>query len=320
MNTLLKDFADTIQKHTESLLWEFGGILDSYITLGRDECRCVETTMDAVLMPYLQYARAHEASQISMFEQIVDEWHNLYCADIIAGKQNLDELCAGIKEWSRHIAEDKSRHTIDGHMFNVFHLWSRYSGIGETLHSRLLHFLLSDDELHGQSNKFMIKFLERAGIDNPAAGKWHITAEEGRVDVMLRRENPRSVVVVENKSNWAGDQPNQLYRYWYQNIHHCPEDFNSGYYSNNNQYRIIYLAPNRNKAYSDQTCSRPGREFFGSDEDFDMAPEFLPLTPDVWAFNDELQRWLDECMELLDTTNHPVREYIRQYKEYCQTL
>lgn len=320
MNTLFKDFADTIQKHTESLLWEFGGILDSYITLRRDECRCVENTMDAVLMPYLQYAHAHETSQISMFRQIVDEWHKIYYADIIAGKQNLGELCADIVEWSNHIAEDKRLHTIDGHLFNVFYLWSRYSGIGETLHSRLLHFLLSDDELHGQSNKFMIKFLERAGIDNPATGKWHITAEEGRVDVMLRRENPRSIVVVENKSNWAGDQPNQLYRYWYQNIHHCPEDFNSGYYSNNNQYRIIYLAPNRNKAYSDQTCSRPGREFFGSDEDFDMAPEYLPLTPEVWAFNDELQRWLDECMELLDTTNQPVREYIRQYKEYCQTL
>ena len=320
MNTLFEDFADTIQRHSDAVLRELDGILDRYITLRKEECRCVENTLDAVLMPCLQYSRAHEASHISTVEQIVDEWHKLYCADIIACKQNLGELCAGIVEWSNHIAEDKALHYIDGHLFNVFYLWSRYSDIGEPLHSRLLHFLLSDDELHGQGNKFLIKFLKLAGIDNPAAGKWHITAEEGRVDVMLRRENPRSVVVVENKSNWAGDQPNQLYRYWYQNIHHSPEDFTSGYYSNNNQYRIIYLAPNSNKAYSDQTCRRPDRRFFGSEQEFNMAPEYLPLTPEVWTFNGELQRWLDECMELLDTTNHPVREYIRQYKEYCQTL
>lgn len=30
------------------------------------------------------------------------------------------------------------------------------------------------------------------------------------MDVLLRRLNPLGAVIIENKSNWAGDQPNQL--------------------------------------------------------------------------------------------------------------
>lgn len=54
-------------------------------------------------------------------------------------------------------------------------------------------------------------FLEYIGFEKDEGNEeWIITAEEGRVDVLLRRQNPLGAVIIENKSNWAGDQPNQL--------------------------------------------------------------------------------------------------------------
>lgn len=246
-----------------------------------------------------------------------------YSEDYSARNNAICELSEKFIEYYKYILKDKEQHSSDGHLFNVFTLSRRYLGIDEKLHSRLLHFLLSDDELHGQKNKFLLEFLKMTGIDNPEDGEWKITAETGgRVDVMLQRNSPHSVIIIENKSNWAGDQANQLYRYWYKNIHRCAEDFDAKYYKDNNRYRIIYLAPNENKNYSDQTCCKPPRnhKIFNTDEDFNSAPCRVPLQPIVWTFNRQLQEWLKRCMEILDDNNHPVREYIRQYKEYCQTL
>lgn len=142
------------------------------------------------------------------------------------GELNLElvkALANDMYEWYKNfVIAEQVRNGTEGHLFNVFALWNRLSGIGETLHSRLLHFLLSDDPMHGQKDKFLMKFLEMAGIEDPQEGTWYATAETGRVDVMLKRTNPYSVIIVENKSNWAGDQSNQLYRYWYENMY-APE-------------------------------------------------------------------------------------------------
>lgn len=48
---------------------------------------------------------------------------------------------------------------------------------------------------------------------------WTVTAEKGRVDILLKRTHPHSVIIIENKSNYANDQENQLYRYWHQEIY-----------------------------------------------------------------------------------------------------
>ena len=98
-----------------------------------------------------------------------------------------------------------------GKYVNVFSLWNEFSGISEPIHSRILHFFLSDNPMHGQGKLFLSAFLEYIGFEKDKGNEeWIITAEEGRVDVLLRRLNPLGAVIIENKSNWAGDQPNQL--------------------------------------------------------------------------------------------------------------
>lgn len=221
-------------------------------------------------------------------------------------------------EWyNEFVIAEQERNETEGHLFNVFALWNRLSGIGETLHSRLLHFLLSDDPMHGQKGKFLMKFLEMADIENPHEGTWYVTAETGHVDVMLERKNPRSVIIIENKSNWAGDQSNQLYRYWYENMY-APE----WEAHDDSHYKIIYLSPSADKKFDDQTCCKPSKKWFLEKEqcDYDKLPCKIPLEPVVWHFNDHIQKWLEQCIDALPETNQPLRNYLNQYKEYCKRL
>lgn len=99
--------------------------------------------------------------------------------------------------------------------FNVFDFFA----VGETKHSELLGFLLDSNQTHGQSNLFLLDFLTLLNIESPEVGKWQITCEYDRIDIMLKREYPLSIIIIENKSNFAEDQPNQLYRYWYNQIY-----------------------------------------------------------------------------------------------------
>lgn len=120
------------------------------------------------------------------------------------------ELCSSIM---KDIKAERMSNTKMGKYVNVFSLWYEFSGISEPIHSRILHFFLSDNPMHGQGKLFLSAFLEYIGFEKE---EWIITTEEGRVDVLLRRLNPLGAVIIENKSNWAEDQPNQLYRYWYE--------------------------------------------------------------------------------------------------------
>lgn len=240
--------------------------------------------------------------------------------------RTIEDLISSMEQWYRKwIIEDEGKHKIDGHNFNVFSLWNRISHIKEPMHSQLLYFILSNDEMHGQDNKFLIKFLERLDISDSEVGEWKVTAEEGRVDVMLKRENPFSVIIIENKSNNADDMEGQLYRYWYQNIHKkgSNEDLESQFYEGNKNLRIIYLAPNKNKFYVEQSCRKPSKVkwFKHLDmESYKNLPDLLPIKPDVWTFDNEIQSWLDDCIRLLDDSNNPIREFLNQYKHYCKTL
>ena len=106
---------------------------------------------------------------------------------------------------------------------------------------------------------------------------------------MLRRLNPLGAVIIENKSNWAGDQPNQLYRYWYENIHKRKEDSDTDYYSKHPEYKIVYLVPDETKHINSNSTSRP------VDYPEDL-PEELPMKPKVMTFHTDIPKWLGECM------------------------
>lgn len=103
--------------------------------------------------------------------------------------------------------------------------------------------------MHGQENRFINLLLKRINVNYGENDEWISTAETGRVDVMLKRYNPHSVIIIENKSNWAGDQPNQLYRYWFENIHRSDNDLLPEFYSKHQEYKIVYLVPNKYKKY-----------------------------------------------------------------------
>ena len=263
---------------------------------------------------------------LSVAEGLIIHWSNTYAVENDIQRHALVDLSVDMTHFHRQILADRELHKTDGHLFNILSLWNRLSGLGETLHSRLLHFLLSPDVLHGQGYRFLFEFLLLAGVDNPQKGKWIVTAEESccesRVDVLLKRHHPHSVIVIENKSNWATDQANQLYRYWYRQIHTCRADCDPSYYRDRNDLRIIYLSPSENKAYSEQTCRKPLYDptLFDSKAEYDYLPEQIPLKPELWTFDNQIQQWIERCMELLNESNIPLKNYLHQYKEYCKTL
>lgn len=221
------------------------------------------------------------------------------------------ELCSSIM---KDIKAERMSNTKMGKYVNVFSLWNEFSGISEPIHSRILHFFLSDNPMHGQGKLFLSAFLEYIGFEKDEGNEeWIITAEEGRVDVLLRRLNPLGAVIIENKSNWAEDQPNQLYRYWYENIHKREEDCCTDYYSKHPEYKIVYLVPDKAKHINSNSTSRP------VDYPEDL-PEELPMKPKVMTFHTDIPKWLGGCMKGLPAENTPLRNLIAQYIEYCKQL
>lgn len=204
------------------------------------------------------------------------------------------ELCSSIM---KDIKAERMSNTKMGKYVNVFSLWYEFSGISEPIHSRILHFFLSDNPMHGQGKLFLSAFLEYIGFEKE---EWIITTEEGRVDVLLRRLNPLGAVIIENKSNWAEDQPNQLYRYWYENIHKRKEDSDTDYYSKHPEYKIVYLVPDETKHINSNSTSRP------VDYPEDL-PEELPMKPKVMTFHTDIPKWLGGCMKGLPAENTPLR-------------
>ena len=219
------------------------------------------------------------------------------------------ELCSSIM---KEIKAERMSNTKMGKYVNVFSLWNEFSGISEPIHSRILHFFLSDNPMHGQGKLFLSAFLEYIGFEKDEGNEeWIITAEEGRVDVLLRRLNPLGAVIIENKSNWAGDQPNQLYRY--ENIHKREEDCCTDYYSKHPEYKIVYLVPDEVKHISANSILRP--------VDYpEYLPEELPMELKVLTFHEDIPEWLGECMDKLPAENTPLRNLIAQYIEYCKQL
>lgn len=221
------------------------------------------------------------------------------------------DLCSSIM---KKIKAERMSNTKMGKYVNVFSLWNEFSRISEPIHSRILHFFLSDNPMHGQGKLFLSAFLEYIGFEQDEGNEeWIITAEEGRVDVLLRRLNPLGAVIIENKSNWAGDQPNQLYRYWYEIIHKRKEDSDTDYYSKHPEYKIVYLVPDETKHINSNSTSRP------VDYPEDL-PEELPMKPKVMTFHTDIPKWLGGCMKGLPAENTPLRNLIAQYIEYCKQL
>lgn len=227
-------------------------------------------------------------------------------------------------EWHKEVLIQKEQNSLLGLNFNIFKLFQDKLGISiqETMHSKLIQFLLDENESHGQGNKFLIALLNQLNISNPTEGKWYVTAESGRIDVLLKRSNPHSVVIIENKSNWAVDQPNQLYRYWFHMIYKITKETSSEFYiQNKDLFQIVYLSPNENKNFNVHSITKPNSNNGLCDKrTFKLLPQKVPININHWSFNNDFQTWLDECIKLLPPSNYRVKEYIEQYKILTNNL
>ena len=198
--------------------------------------------------------------------------------------------------------------SCDFNMLSLFH-------INETQHSFLLAHFLNPNAEHGQKHLFLNVFLDLLEIKRFSDNEnWIVTAEKGRIDVLLKRVQPEhSVVVIENKSNYANDQNHQLYRYWHQEIYkticerHLPRD----YVLNPPEcfYQLLYLSPEHWKIPSTNTLTKP------ADWSNDL-PQQVPLNAKHLLFSNFVCKWLKMSLELLPKDNHRIREYVKQYIEY----
>lgn len=198
--------------------------------------------------------------------------------------------------------EEKTAIKNNSIYFNIFDFFT----INEPIHSRLIASLLDPNGKHGQKDLFLIEFLNIIEIEYNSNDIWQVTAEVGKIDILLKCLNRKSVVIIENKSNGAIDQLNQLYRYWYQEMY---QSYDLETLNNNLNFKIVYLTPNRSKYFEQQSIQRP--------IEYEMTlPEKLENV-EVWTFEDLILLWLTNCLEneKLPKENIRIREYIKQYVE-----
>ncbi|MBC3540249.1 PD-(D/E)XK nuclease family protein [Rufibacter sediminis] len=222
--------------------------------------------------------------------------------------------------WYRNVLTDNEKHYKAGHNFNIFNLLKDKFGfsIQETMHSKLLQFLLDTNETHGQGGKFLLEFLKMLNVESPEKGVWDVTAEIGRIDILITRKLPHSIIIIENKSNWAIDQKNQLYKYWYNAIFLKTKEYSTSFYERNvNNYKILYLVPNTHKELEYQSISKPKELPYSSYHDL---PDIVPIQITIVSFDEHIQRWLTNCLSVLPADNHRIREYIIQYQHLCNNL
>ena len=129
-----------------------------------------------------------------------------------------EELQNCCEEYRKH----KEEYGIKG--FNLFKVLAggKYNNLdygNEQLHSNILKFLLDPEEEHGQDDIFLHKFItflnneHNCKIDLDHYQHAEVTREENYIDVLIKGN--KHAIIIENKvSGKAGDQPNQIYRYY----------------------------------------------------------------------------------------------------------
>ena len=218
------------------------------------------------------------------------------------------DLSGIIQKWRVIKEEHDEKNKLYGHLFNPLEAFE----IGETTHSRLLGDLLNPKGEHGQGPLFLHAFLERLEVPRPEEGQWLISIETGRVDICLWRLLPLSVIVIENKSNWANDQGNQLYRYWHQEIFKSYPELDYSQPEIKRSFQIVYLPPTVGKNPSLNSLQRPTElDGLGLPKDlYDVG-----VTVKVLVFRDHIAGWLDKCIGLIPPTNARLKAYLEFYKE-----
>ena len=206
--------------------------------------------------------------------------------------------------WGRIKREELKKNRLENHHYSPL----RFITIKETDHSRLLGELLDPNGTHGQGRRFLDSFLTLLGVYEPLQDGWKVTIEAGRIDILIRRTEPRSVIIIENKANDAGDQGGQLYRYWFQEIYQRYPDLNYDDPETAERFKIVY-APSLNFSRpSDDSLFRPAN-LVGAPKNFDK----LPLPIDYRFFKLDLAPWLERMAAEVESPRLAV--FLKLYAE-----
>ena len=251
-----------------------------------------------------------------MIESKIEALNKVFSDYLALSEKNIEKFISLnqdlLASFSLLLKNDKEENRKKSIGFNALYFFS----IDEKKHSYIIAYLLTPNEGHGQGNLFLNLFLKKLGVSPEAEeDEWVVTAEKGRIDIMLRRDKPHSVIVVENKSNNAGDQPNQLYRYWYYMIFWPNRhEKNQVQYikDHSNCYKIIYLVSDSGKDYSADSVVKPNS--LNSDKLSELPEKIDGIVK--WSFSEHIVGWLEDSCEKLDNENHRLREFITQYLEY----
>lgn len=243
----------------------------------------------------------------------LDDWVKIKVAYSLNKASNTDINLKKIEEtlvcFKNILRERQKINKEESTEFNYF----RFFNLNETKHSELLAFLLNPYEQHGQGMLFLKLFLNKLGVIENEKTKWYVTAEKERIDILIKCYNPETVIILENKSNGAIDQENQLYRYWHKHIYKVDksQDFNSE--DVKIRYQIVYLAPNRNKIPSNNSLTRP------VSLEKENPNETILTIPTMLLFS-EIASCLEPAIELLHEKNFRLKEYLKQYFETLKNI
>jgi len=207
-------------------------------------------------------------------------------------------------------SQSRNKNQLTSCDFNLFSLLP----VNENRHSAILGALLDPNSEHGQGAIFLSTFLHMLGIEYNLCDCWGVQVGKSYVDITIKRLSPRSVIIIENKCWKAGDQPNQLYKYWYKEIY-LPRKTSRWITAEPNDDRIVYLAPSPDKQPTDQSLRRPTD--WGEDEPPSIPWQLKPeLKPRQWIFKKDVVDWLNASLRKLTPTNYRMIEFIKQYIEY----
>lgn len=195
------------------------------------------------------------------------------------------------ESWCKIRRDEIAKNARENHHFNPL----RSITIKETDHSRILGGLLDPRGSHGQKSLFLNSFLQMLGID-PPDGKWIVTVESGRtvasgrVDILLCRDEPASVVIIENKVHRAQDQDGQLYRYWFHEINSQHPDLRYDDVETAKRFKVVYLPPGSYAFPAEHSLLRPAEAAYANCEHKSLPMAIL----DCRSFRTDVAGWLKD--------------------------
>lgn len=216
--------------------------------------------------------------------------------------ENLQLLLSEVKRIREKSEAERTAADRRGENFNIFNVLGVTSDETRT-HSAFIAELLNPNGSHGLGDQFLRSFVDTIDclrswdFDTKSAkvykelsigGKNEDCTEGGRIDIVVEANG--KAIIIENKI-YAGDQENQLVRYY----NYCTKTCSSG-------FRLLYLTLNGDDA------SVYSREKLVVNDDYYTV-----------AYNHEISDWLQRCIE--SSARHPlVRETLIQYQNLINQL